>query len=239
MRPRLVLFGDSITEQSFASGGWGAALTDRFARQADVVLRGLSGYNTRWALKVLPRAMEGAAGAGADPAAVTVFFGANDATLPDQVQAHQHVPLQEYQSNLRAISAYFKERWPSTAIILITPPPIYEPARIRDVYGEDDPSRQPERSNEAAGAYAQACIAVATELNHPVIDIWTKMQEFPDWQTSALSDGLHFTPAGNKILFDEVVKTLESIGFSQERLPSDLPLFHEIHPKDPMKAFGA
>jgi lysophospholipase L1-like esterase len=71
--------------------------------QADVVLRGLSGYNTRWALKVLPRAME-----GADPAAVTVFFGANDASLPDQVQAHQHVPLQEYQSNLRAICAYFK-----------------------------------------------------------------------------------------------------------------------------------
>ncbi|ONM00972.1 GDSL esterase/lipase [Zea mays] len=106
MRPRLVLFGDSITELSFASGGWGAALTDRFARQADMVLRGLSGYNTWWALKVLPWAMEGAA--GADPAAVTVFFGANDASLPDQVQVHQHVPLKEYQSNLRAICAYFK-----------------------------------------------------------------------------------------------------------------------------------
>jgi lysophospholipase L1-like esterase len=73
-----------------------------------VVLRGLSGYNTRWALKVLPRAMEGAADAGADPAAVTVFFGANDASLPDQVQAHQNVPLEEYQANLRAICAYFK-----------------------------------------------------------------------------------------------------------------------------------
>jgi hypothetical protein len=32
-----VLFGDSITEQSFASGGWGAALTDRFARQVRAV----------------------------------------------------------------------------------------------------------------------------------------------------------------------------------------------------------
>jgi isoamyl acetate esterase len=131
-----------------------------------VVLRGLSGYNTRWALKVLTRAMEGAA-AGADPAAVTVFFGANDASLPDRKQAHQHVPLGEYKSNLRAICWYFKvlmptlsltptcaarfsdldlfdaslmypfsflrwqEKWPSTAIILITPPPIYESARIR------------------------------------------------------------------------------------------------------------
>jgi hypothetical protein len=73
-----------------------------------VVLRGLSGYNTRWALKVLERAMEGAATGGADPAAVTVFFGANDASLPDQQQAHQHVPLEEYQANLRAICAYFK-----------------------------------------------------------------------------------------------------------------------------------
>ncbi|KAK3159747.1 hypothetical protein QOZ80_1BG0050530 [Eleusine coracana subsp. coracana] len=238
MRPRLVLFGDSITEQSFADGGWGAALADRFARQADVVLRGLSGYNTRWALKVLARAMEGAAAAaGADPAALTIFFGANDASLPDRKQAHQHVPLEEYQSNLRAICGYFKEQWPSTAIILITPPPIHEPARIRHMYGHDDPSQLPERTNEAAGAYAQACMAVAKELNHPVIDIWTKMQEFPDWQTCALSDGLHFTPAGNKILFDEVVKTLSSIGFSSERLPSDLPLFHDIDTKDPMKAF--
>lgn len=238
MRPRLVLFGDSITEQSFASGGWGAALADHFTRQADVVLRGFSGYNTRWALKVLTRAMEGAAAAGgADPAAVTVFFGANDACLPDQVQAHQHVPLDEYQSNLRAICAYFKKQWASTAIILITPPPIYEPERIRDIYGDNDPSRQPERTNEAAATYAQACITVAKELDHPVIDIWTKMQQYPDWQTSALSDGLHFTPLGNKILFEEVLKTLKSIGFSEESLPSDLPLFHEIDPKDPLKAF--
>jgi hypothetical protein len=39
----------------------------------------------------------------------------------------------------------------------------------------------------------------------------------------------------HKILFCEVVKTLAGIGFSQEILPWDLPLFHEIDPKDPMK----
>jgi hypothetical protein len=56
----------------------------------------------------------------------------------------------------------------------------------RDMYGDNAPSRQPERTNEAAGTYAQACISVAKELDHPVIDIWTQMQQFPDWQTSAL-----------------------------------------------------
>uniref|UniRef100_A0A0D9ZI83 SGNH hydrolase-type esterase domain-containing protein n=1 Tax=Oryza glumipatula TaxID=40148 RepID=A0A0D9ZI83_9ORYZ len=106
--------------------------TSSFLGKADVVLRGFSGYNTRWALRVLARAMEGAAAVGAaDPVAVTVFFGANDTSLPDWKQVHQHVPLDEYQSNLRAICAYFKEQWPSTKIILITPPPIYEPLRIR------------------------------------------------------------------------------------------------------------
>jgi hypothetical protein len=54
------------------------------------------------------------------------------------------------------------------------------------MYGDNASSRQPERTNEAAGTYAQACISVAKELDHPVIDIWTQMQQFPDWQTSAL-----------------------------------------------------
>ncbi|BAH92550.1 Os04g0269700, partial [Oryza sativa Japonica Group] len=64
----------------------------------------------------------------------------------------------------------------------------------RDMYGEDDPSKLPERTNEATGTYAQACLTVAKELNHPVIDIWTKMQQFPDWQTSALCRGLEAKP---------------------------------------------
>ncbi|KAK2393670.1 SGNH hydrolase-type esterase superfamily protein [Trifolium repens] len=54
-RPQICLFGDSITEQSFDVGGWGASLANHFSRTADVVLRGYSGYNTRWVLKVLDR----------------------------------------------------------------------------------------------------------------------------------------------------------------------------------------
>ncbi|MBA0690095.1 hypothetical protein Goari_007791 [Gossypium aridum] len=53
MRPNIVLFGDSITQESFRSGGWGASLADTYSRKADVVLRGYGGYNTRWALFLL------------------------------------------------------------------------------------------------------------------------------------------------------------------------------------------
>ncbi|WZY89817.1 hypothetical protein YC2023_046552 [Brassica napus] len=44
----------------------------------------------------------------------------------------QHVPLLEYKQNLRLIVSFLKNRWPRTVIILITPPPIDEEARLRD-----------------------------------------------------------------------------------------------------------
>jgi hypothetical protein len=33
LRPEFVLFGDSITQESFDDGGWGAALASLYARQ--------------------------------------------------------------------------------------------------------------------------------------------------------------------------------------------------------------
>lgn len=80
-----------------------------------MVLRGYSGYNTRWALKVLERVFPEAEGGGdgvdADaPLAVTVFFGANDACLPDRCSAFQHVPVDEYKHNLRSVVSFYKVR---------------------------------------------------------------------------------------------------------------------------------
>ncbi|XP_048325895.1 GDSL esterase/lipase At5g45920 isoform X3 [Ziziphus jujuba] len=188
MRPKIYLIGDSITEESFCDGGWGASLAHHFSRTVDVVLRGYSGYNTRWAVKVLERVIPAAKGSGDgadEPLAVTVFFGANDACLPDRCSAFQHVPLDEYKHNLRSIVSFLKKRWPTTHILLITPPPIDEDARLRHPYVEN-PLNQPERTNEAAGDYAKACIAVAGECGIPVVDLWTKMQQFSDWKKAYL-----------------------------------------------------
>jgi lysophospholipase L1-like esterase len=43
VRPQVVLLGDSITQNSFDSGGWGAQLAHWYVRKADVVNRGFSG----------------------------------------------------------------------------------------------------------------------------------------------------------------------------------------------------
>lgn len=81
-RPQFVLFGDSITQKSFSPGGWGAAVADAYQRKADVVNRGYSGYNSRWALHLLGRVFP--AERAGDTALATVFFGANDAALADR-----------------------------------------------------------------------------------------------------------------------------------------------------------
>lgn len=75
----------------------------------DFLVRGYSGYNTRWALKVLdkvfPPEKEVTDGS---PVAVTVFFGANDACLPDRSGSFQHVPIDEYKNNLSSIISSLK-----------------------------------------------------------------------------------------------------------------------------------
>lgn len=45
----------------------------------------------------------------------------------------------------------------------------------------ENPTGLPERTNEVAGAYAEACVEVGKECRIPTVNLWTKMQEFPDW----------------------------------------------------------
>ncbi|GMQ10104.1 hypothetical protein CsSME_00053240 [Camellia sinensis var. sinensis] len=106
MRPEIVIFGDSITEGSFKSGGWGASLANNYSRKADVVLRGYSGYNTRWALFLLHRLFP--LGSTTPPVATTIFFGANDAALSGRTSERQHVPTEEYKENLKRIVHHLK-----------------------------------------------------------------------------------------------------------------------------------
>ncbi|TXG47536.1 hypothetical protein EZV62_026830 [Acer yangbiense] len=216
MRPKIYLFGDSITEESFCSGGWGSSLAHHFSRTLDVVLRGYSGYNT------------------------SVLNGSGGGT---PLKPLRLVPNEEWWGGggvpeLCATSFLFclQNQWPTTLILLMTPPPIDEEGRLKHPYVENA-TGLPERTNEAAGAYAKACIEVSGERGIPVIDLWTKMQKFPDWQKVYLSDGLHLTPTGNRVVFEELVVKLRENSLSLEKLPVDLPLISEIDTKDPLKAF--
>ncbi|KAI4319076.1 hypothetical protein MLD38_032721 [Melastoma candidum] len=237
VRPEVVLFGDSITEQSFRLRGWGSSLTDTYARKADVVLRGYGGYTTRLALFLLPQIFP--LDSPKPPAAVTVFFGANDAALLGRASERQHVPLEEYTENLKKIVRHLKKCSPMMLIVLITPPPIDEDGRdayARSLYS-DQARALPERTNEAAGTYAKACLLVARELGVRSIDLWSKMQETEGWQKKFLSDGLHLTPEGNSVVYHEVIHVFDEAWLSAQAMPYDFPHHSEIDWEHPEKAF--
>ncbi|KAK1427646.1 hypothetical protein QVD17_16337 [Tagetes erecta] len=237
MRPQIVLFGDSITEQSFRYGGWGASLTNTYSRKADIVVRGYGGYTTRWALFLLHHIFP--LGSTTRPIATTVFLGANDAALPGRTSERQHVPLEEYKENLKKIVRHLKECSPTMLIVLITPPPIDEEGRLKfakSVYKEKA-MKLPERTNEVTGTYAKECVEIAKELGVHSVNLWSKMQETQGWQKKFLSDGLHLTPAGNKVVYEEVVKVFNGAWLSAPDMPSDFPHHSEIDPQNPEKVF--
>ena len=84
-RPSIVLFGDSITQNSFAEDGFGARLAHRYSRRADVLNRGMSGYTTRFARHASPHLpLE-----KSETLLTVIFFGANDAALLSE-DPHHH-----------------------------------------------------------------------------------------------------------------------------------------------------
>ncbi|PON35186.1 Lipase [Parasponia andersonii] len=237
MRPQIALFGDSITEQSFRPGGWGAALANNYSRKADVLVRGYGGYNTRWAFFLLHHLFP--LNSANPPAAVTIFFGANDAAILGRQSERQHVPIDEYKENLRRMVLHLKGCSPTVLVVLITPPPVDEEGRnayARSLYGEK--ARElPERTNEVTGLYAKQCIELAKEMGLRSIDLWSKMQETQGWQKKFLRDGLHLTPDGNAVVHQEVTKVFSESWLSPAEMAFDFPHHSQIDGKNPEKAF--
>ncbi|KAM9201011.1 isoamyl acetate-hydrolyzing esterase 1 homolog isoform 1-T1 [Dugong dugon] len=219
--PRVLLFGDSITQFSFQQGGWGASLADKLVRKCDVLNRGFSGYNTRWAKIILPRLIR--KGNSLDsPVAVTIFFGSNDSALKDE-NPKQHIPLEEYVANLKSMVQYLKSvDIPENRVILITPPPLCETAWEKECIIQ---GCKLNRLNFVVGEYASACLKVAQDCGTDVLDLWTLMQKDNQDFSSYLSDGLHLSPEGNEFLFSHLWPLLEK---KTSSLPLLLPYWRDV-----------
>lgn len=225
--PKVILFGDSITQFSFQPHGWGAELSHKLARKCDVVNRGLSGYNSRWAKIILPGLLHPQDPADSNIAAVTVFFGANDSALEDK-NPQQHVPLQEYSENLKEITRLLGSAGVSSdKVIFITPPPICEAAWEKECILKGCALN---RHNSVVGQYAQACVQAAGQSGADVLDLWTLMQKDEQDYTVYLSDGLHLSEKGNQFVAQHLWSLLESRVVD---LPFILPYWGDVDSKSP------
>ncbi|XP_045435692.1 isoamyl acetate-hydrolyzing esterase 1 homolog isoform X1 [Pipistrellus kuhlii] len=206
---------------SFQPEGWGASLADKLVRKCDVLNRGFSGYNTRWAKIILPRLIR-KGNALDSPVAVTIFFGANDSALKEE-NPKQHIPLDEYVANLRSMVQYLRSvDVPEGRIVLITPPPLCEAAWEKECLVQ---GCKLNRLNVVVGEYASACLQVAQDCGTDVLDLWTLMQKDGQDFAPYLSDGLHLSPQGNAFLFSHLWPLIEK---KVSSLPLLLPYWRDV-----------
>ena len=227
--PRVVFFGDSHTERCFcADAGWGSAIADQLRTTCDVIKRGFGGYNSRWCRALLPRLFS--SDNSQDIAAFTVMLGSNDA----ESYPRQHVPLAEFKDNLHAIIDYMvnigvgKEK-----IIVITPPPCDVTKWQEYCNSEGHPCGQDNQYNEAIARYATACCQVAEESGVSVIELYHRLLGHGDWR-GLLSDGIHFSPPGARIVSDLV---WAEVAPRVAHLPEAFPDWEEVDVNNPEVSF--
>ncbi|KAL7534013.1 hypothetical protein ACHAXR_005583, partial [Thalassiosira sp. AJA248-18] len=182
-----------------------------------------------------------------------IGYGANDSCLPDSAYSRNHVPLEDYSSNLkRMIQMIQKWNANKVSVALLTPPPC------------NTEIQKGRRDNEnVTKLYADACIEVASGMNVPVVDLWRGMQlpiiknkeeqssftSEQQWKIDYLSDGLHLTPMGNYRLYELVVEVLDGsadtvedenplgLGLAVAKLPRSYPDHSMVDANEPEKTF--
>jgi lysophospholipase L1-like esterase len=200
--PKIILFGDSEFEYSF-SGGLGTQLTIKYGSKADIINRGLSGYNTNRGLEALNDLItlkdyfvsekENSANN-----LVIVMFGDNDCSIESQ-----HVDVEKYIKNLHTIITNIRDLGSNYDIILMTPVP------INDILWKEDcekSGRPVDRYNKDLIMYREAMIRTAETLNVHLIDIWGD-----SWNSTLMyTDGLHPTTLGYTFIAERLYDYLKS-----------------------------
>ncbi|KAJ1854612.1 isoamyl acetate-hydrolyzing esterase [Coemansia sp. RSA 1822] len=195
--PQIVCIGDSLTQHGWDVGkrGWTAQLSQAYVRRLDVVNRGLSGFNTRWAKHTVPRMIN-----SQHIQLVCILFGSNDAQF---APGKYHVPVDEFKNNIRDITRLFAQ----SRILLVTPPP------VADHLYESLSQGPADRCCEGTRMYAHAVRSLAEELRIPCVDLWTAMETSVSTNTaldSFLWDGLHLNANGNDLLFDLLLRAIKT-----------------------------
>jgi len=140
--------------------------------------------------RVLPEIQEQCQMAGLEPGLVTLWsgtfhlcerltLGANDSVLRSAIPSRsQHVPLDDYKSNICEIIQFIHAEWPKAKILLITPPPSI-PEKWLDqmtlqwkLCGEEGPEPEQDRTMEHTKMYADACVEVGQGNQVDVVDVW-------------------------------------------------------------------
>ncbi|EQC42104.1 hypothetical protein SDRG_00945 [Saprolegnia diclina VS20] len=207
--PTIVIAGDSLTQYGLDPTvlGYHTLLAQSYMRRADVLNRGFAGWTTGdfLAAAVPPMIAE-----MAPPLLLTLLLGTNDAVLPGNLG---HASVATYASNLDAILTAFQTAFPSTKLLLLTPPPVVDAVQAG------------QHSNAVLAAYVRGCKQVGAARNVPVLDLFGSWRNSTATASYYIRDGIHLTVAGNRALHELL---LQAIASSYPALaPNALRTFYE------------
>lgn len=226
--PKVVLFGDSLTQYGYSKDGcWTALVADFLQRKCDVINRGFSGYNTRWCKIILPKLVSKKD--AEEIKMITIFLGTNDSV--DSTICHkQHVPLEEFKQNMTDMIQYLQDIGIAREkIIVISPPPCDEQKWEEDCKQK---GRVFGKYNAPTKTYAEACRDVAKDVGTAFVDLYTTMSNQKHWE-DMLNDGLHFSSLGSEFLFDQLKPHVDKL---TSDLPLQLPYWADIDNNNPHAA---
>jgi hypothetical protein len=134
-----------------------------------------------------------------------VFFGANDASLPDKPNK-QHIPLSEYKDNLEKIITHPLVRAHSPRVILVAPPPVNEHLLwvVDQSYGMTSLAREAASTKE----YADAAVLVGSKLGVPVVNLWKAFMAKAKFDDGAWKAGDPLPGSMDMPQNDELVKLM-------------------------------
>ncbi|XP_078382154.1 isoamyl acetate-hydrolyzing esterase 1 homolog [Oculina patagonica] len=225
--PRLILFGDSLTQESFSEGGWGAAIADHYQRKCDVLNRGFSGYTTAFNKLILPKILQCDNSPKGSIVAAVVLLGSNDSVLEDVDP--RGITVEQYIVNLTDILKQFmNDGIAANQLVLLTPPAISEVIATKK-FAENGWTMS--LSDERVKCFAGRCADLGKSFGVDVVDLYTLFRQQPNWE-SFLSDGLHLSKEGNRFVASQVISILET---KLAQLPEIFPDWKDIDPKHPEK----
>lgn len=229
-RPNLVRAGSPSGSEAEHGPGWVTLLARDYGwtRRADVLNRGFGGYTTRYILKDLSLILPGDA---SSVVAAMVMLGSNDHARA----AHPlHVPLTEYESNMRAVLSALKIALPADAERIVLSPPPCDAVKWR------------EHSLSASGGmddggglgiglelYVDAAQRAASSTGCYFVNVHREITTAtaPDEWKELLWDGLHLSAQGNAVVHTLAAEALQHCGVAPVDLPSHRPSWlHRVCP---------
>lgn len=136
---------------------------------------------------------------------LTIWFGANDATIPGE---QQHVPLSKYKENLSKLIHMVRDQTseyysPETRIVLFTPTPVNTHQWIEELRSREPPKQELDRDFDITRQYAEGVKEVGKKEKVPVVDTWTLLYDAAGRREEDLSkyltDGLHLNTEAYKV----------------------------------------